>query len=155
MNTMRPVRAAAWAVCVVAMATAPFAARAAGATPAGLWQTIDDHTDKPRSLVRIIESDGIYTGRIDKSLGPTTDPAAVCTECTDERRGQPLIGLVIIRRIVHSTSDPAVYDQGDITDPDNGKVYRARLKPVDDGRKLEVRGYIGPFYRTQTWIRVE
>ena len=36
-----------------------------------------------------------------------------------------------------------------------GKTYRTRLKPVDGGKKLEMRGYIGPFYRTQTWIRVE
>jgi alkylation response protein AidB-like acyl-CoA dehydrogenase len=30
-----------------------------------------------------------------------------------------------------------------------------RLKPVDGGKKLEMRGYIGPFYRTQVWLRVE
>ena len=40
-------------------------------------------------------------------------------------------------------------------DPWDFWVYRTRLKPVEDGRKLEMRGYIGPFYRTQVWIRVE
>ena len=44
---------------------------------------------------------------------------------------------------------------GEILDPNNGKTYRTRLKPIEGGKKLEMRGYIGPFYRTQTWIRVE
>jgi uncharacterized protein (DUF2147 family) len=32
-----------------------------------------------------------------------------------------------------------------------------KIKPVDDGKKLEVRGYIGfsLLGRTQTWVRVE
>ena len=46
-------------------------------------------------------------------------------------------------------------DDGSDIDPNNGKVYRARLKPVDGGKKLEMRGYLGPFYRTQVWQRVE
>jgi uncharacterized protein (DUF2147 family) len=36
-------------------------------------------------------------------------------------------------------------------------VYKVRLKPIDGGSKLEVRGFVGvPMLgRTQTWIRVE
>jgi uncharacterized protein (DUF2147 family) len=29
------------------------------------------------------------------------------------------------------------------------------MTPKDDGKQLEVRGFIGPFFRNQTWTRVE
>jgi uncharacterized protein (DUF2147 family) len=124
-------------------------------TPAGLWKTIDDKTGKERSLIRISEAGGVYTGRIDKRLDPEAKPTDVCDKCTDERKGQPLQGLVLIRNVKASADDKEVFDGGDITDPENGKVYRVRLKPLDGGKKLEVRGYIGPFYRNQQWIRIE
>jgi uncharacterized protein (DUF2147 family) len=127
----------------------------AQATPAGLWKTIDDKTGKERSLIRISESGGVYTGRIDKRLDPDAKPTDVCDKCTDERKGQPLQGLVLVRNVKASADDKEVFEGGDITDPENGKVYRVRLKPLEGGKKLEVRGYIGPFYRNQTWIRVE
>ena len=124
-------------------------------SPVGLWKTIDDDSKKEKSLVRISEADGVFSGRIEKLLDPTTDPKAVCEKCTDERRDQPLVGLTILRNLRQSSSDPAVFDGGDIVDPNNGKVYRTRLKPVNGGQQLEMRGYIGPFYRTQVWKRIE
>ncbi len=127
----------------------------AQATPTGLWKTIDDKTGKERSLIRITESGGVYTGRIDKRLDPEAKPTDVCDNCTDDRKGKPLLGLTLIRNVKQSADDKEVFDSGDITDPDNGKVYKVRLKPLEGGKKLEVRGYIGPFYRNQTWIRVE
>jgi len=132
-------------------ATAAFAQ----ATPTGLWKTIDDKTGKERSLIRITEAGGVYTGRIEKSLDPGSEPNAVCDKCADERKGKPLIGMALIRNIKQNADDKVLYDGGDITDPDNGKVYRLRLKPLEGGKKLEVRGFIGPFYRNQTRIRVE
>lgn len=127
----------------------------AQATPAGLWKTIDDHTKKERSLIRITDVAGVLTGRIEKSLDPDSKPGEVCDKCTDERKDKPLLGMALIRNTKQNSSDKAIWDGGDITDPDNGKVYRLRLKPLDGGKLLEVRGYIGPFYRNQTWIRVE
>ena len=47
------------------------------------------------------------------------------------------------------------WEGGEILDPANGKVYKLRLKPLDGGKKLEVRGFIGPFFRNQQWIRAE
>ncbi|MBL8333783.1 MAG: DUF2147 domain-containing protein, partial [Rubrivivax sp.] len=47
------------------------------------------------------------------------------------------------------------WEGGDVLDPENGKVYRARLKPIEGGKQLQLRGYLGPFYRTQVWVRVE
>ena len=131
------------------------AAAFAQATPAGLWKTIDDNTKKERSLIRISEAAGVYTGRLEKALDPDAKPGAVCEKCTDERKGQPLVGMALIRNTRQNADDKEIFDGGDITDPDNGKVYRLRLKPLEGGRKLEVRGYIGPFYRNQIWLRVE
>jgi uncharacterized protein (DUF2147 family) len=127
----------------------------AQATPAGLWKTIDDETKKEKSLVRITEAGGVFTGSIDKVLDPEAKPDAVCNKCTDERKDKPILGLVIIRNVKQNADDATVWDAGDITDPNNGKTYRVRLKPVDGGKRLEVRGYVGPFYRTQHWLRVE
>jgi len=124
-------------------------------SPVGLWKTIDDDSKKEKSLVRITEADGVFSGRIEKLLDPSTDPKAVCEKCADERKDQPLVGLTILRNLRQSSSDPAVYEGGDIVDPNNGKVYRTRLKPVNGGQQLEMRGYIGPFYRTQVWQRVD
>lgn len=124
-------------------------------SPTGLWKTIDDDTKKEKSLVRITENQGLYTGRIEKLLDPATDPKAVCDQCSDDRKDKPLQGLEILRGIQQSESDKTVYEGGQIVDPKNGKSYRARLKPVNGGAQLELRGYLGPFYRTQVWQRVE
>lgn len=127
----------------------------AQATPAGLWKTIDDDTKAEKSLVRITDAGGVYTGKVEKILTDKTD--ARCTECTDERKGQPVQGMVILRDIKLDPDDKTQWIGGDILDPNNGKVYKVRIKTADGGKKLEVRGYIGAplLGRTQTWIRVE
>lgn len=127
----------------------------AQATPAGLWKTIDDETKAEKSLVRISDAGGVYTGKVEKIL--SDKPDARCTECTDARKDQPVQGMTILRDIRQDPDDKALWIGGDILDPNNGKVYKVRIKPVDGGKKLEVRGYIGTplLGRTQTWIRVE
>jgi uncharacterized protein (DUF2147 family) len=139
------------AACFVALAGLAHAQM----SPVGLWKTIDDETKKEKSLVRITESNGVFSGRIEKLLDPSTDPKAVCDKCNDDRKDQPVLGLTILRGLKVSESDATVFEGGTIVDPNNGKSYRTRLKPVEDGKKLEMRGYIGPFYRTQVWIRAE
>ena len=125
-------------------------------TPVGLWKTIDDNTGRERSLVRIAEAGGVLTGKIERGLLGAVEASEVCAACTDDRKSQPLIGMEIIRGAKRVDGQPQ-WEGGQILDPDNGKVYRLRLTPLDGGKKLEVRGYIGmPMLgRTQTWIRVE
>jgi len=126
-------------------------------SPVGLWKTIDDDGKTVKSLVRITENGGTITGIVEKILDPEAPSDERCTNCKDERKGKPILGMTIIRNITHSSSDQAIWDGGEILDPKNGKTYRAQLKPVDAGRLLDVRGYIGiPWIgRTQTWIRIE
>jgi len=126
----------------------------AQATPAGLWKTIDDDGKTEKSLVRIGEAGGVFSGKIEKIMDPARQ-TAVCEKCSDERKDKPVLGMTILRNLREAADDKGVWEGGEILDPNNGKTYRTRLKPIDGGRKLEMRGYIGPFYRTQVWIRVE
>lgn len=128
----------------------------AQATPVGLWKTVDDDTGKEKSLVRISEAGGVYTGKVEKLLDPARQDAR-CDKCSDERKDQPVLGMTILRNIKQNAGDAALWDGGEILDPNNGKTYKLRVKPVDGGQKLEVRGYIGAplLGRTQTWTRVE
>jgi uncharacterized protein (DUF2147 family) len=126
----------------------------AQATPAGLWKTIDDETKQEKSLVRITEAGGVYSGKVEKGLQPNAKETT-CSKCTDDRKGQPIVGMTIIKAVKPSAEDKEVFEGGEILDPNNGKTYKLRLKMLDGGKKLEVRGYIGPFYRNQQWIRVE
>jgi uncharacterized protein (DUF2147 family) len=63
----------------------------------------------------------------------------------------------LIRNVKAKADDNTMWDGGDITDPNNGKVYKVRMKPIEGGQKMEVRGYIGApiLGRTQTWLRME
>jgi uncharacterized protein (DUF2147 family) len=130
---------------------------AAQPTPAGLWKTIDDSTKAERSHVRITETNGVITGRIEKLLGPDAKPDAVCDDCSGADKGKPIVGMTIIRDIKKNAEHDGLWDGGTILDPNNGKTYKLRLKPSEDGKKLEVRGYIGApmFGRSQTWLKVE
>jgi uncharacterized protein (DUF2147 family) len=123
-------------------------------SPVGLWQSIDDATGKPRAEIRISEAAGVLTGRIERSLLPTPVGAVLlCTLCQDDRKDKPLIGLDIIRQM-KAGSDAQTWEGGDILDPDKGKIFKLRLQLQEGGKKLQVRGYIGPFFRNQTWIRL-
>ena len=123
-------------------------------TPVGLWKTIDDDGKTEKSLVRITESGGVLSGKIEKIFDPSKQDSK-CDKCSDERKDKPVLGMVILRNLKVDSDDKDVWSGGDVLDPNNGKVYRARLKPVDGGRQLQMRGYLGPFYRTQVWLRVE
>ncbi len=123
-------------------------------SPVGLWQSIDDTTGKPRAEIRITQAEGVLTGRIERSLLPTPAGATLlCTLCPDDRKDKPLIGLDIIRQM-KASSDGQTWEGGEILDPDKGKLFKLRLQLQDSGNKLQVRGYVGPFFRNQTWVRL-
>ncbi|MEJ5030939.1 DUF2147 domain-containing protein [Comamonas sp. MYb21] len=129
-------------------------ALAAEMSPVGLWRTFDEKSGEPKSEVRISDSGGVLSGKVEKLLRKGADPQAVCDRCSDDRKGQPLVGLEIIRG-AKQAQGKAVWEDGKILDPENGSSYSLKLTPADNGNKLDVRGSIGPFGRTQTWSRVE
>ncbi len=144
------IRALALGATLALAANAAFAQ----ATPVGLWKTIDDETKEEKSHIRISDSGGVLSGRIEKLLGNAKQDA-VCEKCSDERKDKPVLGMLILRNAKQGVEHKDQWEGGDILDPNNGKVYKLRLKPLDGGKKLEVRGYIGFLYRNQQWIRVE
>ena len=141
-------RSAAFGAMLAGLAVAAQAQSAD--SPAGLWKTIDDQTKEPKALIRIAEQNGVLTGRIERILAGRPD--AVCEQCADERKGRPVQGMTILSGLRKEGDEWA---GGEILDPGNGKTYRARVKLVDGGRRLDVRGYIGTprFGRSQTWVR--
>ena len=123
-------------------------------SPVGLWRSFDEKTNEPKSEVRISENAGVLEGRVVALLRKGADPAAKCVECRDELKDQPMVGLQIIKG-AKKAEGKDVWEDGKILDPENGKFYTLRMTPIEGGKKLEVRGSIGPFGRTQTWQRVE
>ena len=123
-------------------------------TPVGKWHSIDDKTKEVKSEITITEVGGVLTGKVSKVLRKDAKADAVCDECKDARKGQPIVGLEIIRG-GKKDEGADVWSGGKILDPENGKEYTLKLTPEDGGKKLAVRGSIGPFGRTQTWTRVQ
>jgi uncharacterized protein (DUF2147 family) len=129
--------------------------QAAETSPAGLWKTIDDQSGQAKGLIRIREIAGKFEGKIDKIFPkPGDDPAPRCEKCEGSLHNQPVLGLTFLWGFTRQGDE---YQGGEILDPESGKIYRAKMKLVDGGKKLEVRGFIGfsLFGRSQTWLREE
>ena len=129
------------------------AAALAQNTPVGLWRSTDDKTGEAKAEVRITEVAGVLNGKIEKRLLKNAKPDDVCVECSDDRKDKPIVGLEIIRG-AKKAEGRDVWEGGKILDPENGRNYTLKMTPVEDGKKLDVRGSFGPFGRTQTWVRI-
>src|SRR4249920_3246652 len=141
----------AWPLIVLALLWS--AADATDLSPVGLWKTIDDHTGKPRGMVRVTQVNGEYQAKVEKIFPkPGEDPNPKCEKCEGTRHDQPVIGMIILWGLTKQGDE---YQGGEILDPENGKVYRVKMKLDDGGTTLQVRGFIGfsLFGRTQIWIR--
>ena len=139
--------------CAVLFCFSALALRAAdsASTPAGRWRTFDDKiAGKAKAIIVLYEENGLLFGRVETLVDP--DAVKICDKCSDERKGQPVTGMVLVRRM---KKDGDEYTGGDILDPKNGSVYRCKMRLIEQGRKLSVRGYLGLslFGRSQTWVR--
>lgn len=118
----------------------------------GKWTTIDDESGEARSVVEIFERGSKVFGKIVKlHPEPGEDPDPVCDKCPedDDRYNKKVIGLEIIRNMKWADTE---LSEGTILDPESGKIYQCKLWL--EGENLKVRGYWGPFFRTQTWKKV-
>jgi uncharacterized protein (DUF2147 family) len=119
----------------------------------GKWKSFDDETMEVKSIVEVFEKGGKYYGKIVKLFrNSSEDPDPVCTECDSEdpRFNKKIIGMEILKDMKKTGAE---YSEGTILDPKNGKVYRCKIWM--EGSDLKLRGYLGPFYRTQTWKRAD
>jgi uncharacterized protein (DUF2147 family) len=142
------------ALFALATLAVPFA-QASDASPVGLWKAIDDNSGKPTALIRITEERGELRGKIEQLFrAPGEDPNPKCTLCSDARKDQPILGMTIVSGL---RKDGDEYKDGEILDPNNGKIYKSKLSVHDGGKKVEVRGYVGVpmFGRSQVWLRQE
>jgi uncharacterized protein (DUF2147 family) len=118
----------------------------------GKWKTIDDESGKERSIIELYEQKGLLFGKVIKTIpSPGEDPDPVCDKCApdDPRFKKKVIGMEILKDMKKIGNE---FSEGNILDPENGKVYRCKLWL--EGANLMVRGYWGPFFRTQTWKKV-
>ncbi|MDB5968489.1 MAG: hypothetical protein JWQ90_939 [Hydrocarboniphaga sp.] len=138
-------------IVVTAMLAVGAASMAAG-TPVGDWETIDDKTGQPQSIIHIAQVDGELQGTVTKFLRADAVSNATCTRCDGARKDQPILGMAILWGM---KPDGDAFSGGTILDTRSGKTYRCRLTLSRDGSKLEVRGYIGlpALGGSQTWLR--
>ncbi|WP_292946648.1 DUF2147 domain-containing protein [Olleya sp. UBA1516] len=116
----------------------------------GKWKTIDDETGEAKSIVQIYKKDGKVFGKIIEIFNKDRRDLP-CVKCKGDDYNKPILGLDIIKSM---TKDGKYFKNGTIVDPQNGKEYDLRLIVTDEG-KLQVRGYIGFFYSTQYWERIQ
>jgi|SRR5579859_2812435 len=115
----------------------------------GVWTSVDDVSGKPRSVIEISERSGRFFGKVIRIYSkPTENPNPECNKCAadDPRFNQKVIGMEILKDMIKEGRE---LTGGNILDPENGKVYRCKVWL--EGKVLKVRGYWGPFFRTQTW----
>jgi uncharacterized protein (DUF2147 family) len=114
----------------------------------GTW-----YTEENKAQIEIYEENGVYSGKIVWLKEPLNEQGKPKTDKENSNkalRSRPIIGMNLLQGFKFNGSK---WEGGEIYDPENGKTYSSVIKL--DGKKLEVRGFVGAsfFGKTVVWNR--
>jgi uncharacterized protein (DUF2147 family) len=137
MSRMQRRLAIAGGLAIVFAASVP--GYAAEQTAAGLWQKTED--GKPVIWILMVDHhDGTFEGVIArKFLKPGMPETVTCAKCTDDRKDAQVLGISFIRDMKRAGLE---YEGGNVLDPRDGQVWRAKMTLSPDGQQLTLRGYV-------------